>query len=123
MGQLLEHSRIFVFENGGNRKIYMGSADWMQRNLDKRVELVFPIEDPDLIERSMGIIEAMLEDVLNTRIQNSDTSYELLDRRGKRPHNCQREFSDMAKKALASKRTVEKEENRFKPLTGNGNLK
>ncbi len=119
VGQLLEHSRIFIFENGGNKKIYMGSADWMQRNLDKRVELVFPIEDPDLIDRSFGIMETMLKDVLNTRIQKSDTSYELLDRRGKKPHNCQREFSDMAKKALSAKKTVVIEENRFKPLTGN----
>lgn len=119
VGQLLEHSRIFIFENGGNRKIYMGSADWMQRNLDKRVELVFPIEDPDLIDRSFGIIETIMKDVLNTRIQNSDTTYELIDRRGKKPHNCQREFSDMAKKALSAKKTVVIEENRFKPLTGN----
>lgn len=116
VGQLLEHSRIFIFENGGDRKIYMGSADWMQRNLDKRVELVFPIENPDLVERSFKIMETMLKDVLNTRIQNPDTTYELIDRRGKKPHNCQREFSDMAKKALAAKWTVEKEENRFKPL-------
>ncbi len=119
VGQLLEHSRIFIFENGGNRKIYMGSADWMQRNLDKRVELVFPIEDPDLIDRSFGIIETLLRDVLNTRVQAPDTSYDLLDRRGKKPHNCQREFSEMAKKALAAKETVVIEENRFKPLTGN----
>lgn len=117
VGQLLEHSRIFIFENGGNRKIYMGSADWMQRNLDKRVELVFPIEDPDLIDRSFSIVETMLKDVLNTRIQLPDTSYELLDRRGKKPHNCQREFSDMAKKALQAKETVVIEENRFKPMT------
>lgn len=41
VGQLLEHSRIFKFENGGNPQIYMGSADWMPRNLDRRVELVF----------------------------------------------------------------------------------
>ncbi|MBR2175452.1 MAG: RNA degradosome polyphosphate kinase [Clostridia bacterium] len=116
VGQLLEHSRIFIFENGGNRKIYMGSADWMQRNLDKRVELVFPIEDSDLIDRSFGIMETMLKDVLNTRIQNPDTTYELLDRRGKKPRNCQREFSDMAKKALSAKKTVVSEENRFKPL-------
>lgn len=52
VGQLLEHSRIFQFENAGNPKIYMGSADWMQRNLDHRVELVFPIEDPDLQKRA-----------------------------------------------------------------------
>lgn len=117
VGQLLEHSRIFIFENGGNRKIYMGSADWMQRNLDKRVELVFPIEDKDLIERSFKIIETMLRDVVNTRIQNSDTTYELLDRRGKRSHNCQTEFSEMAKKALSAKKIVITEENMFKPLT------
>ena len=42
VGQLLEHSRIFRFENAGNPRIYMGSADWMPRNLDRRVELVFP---------------------------------------------------------------------------------
>ncbi len=123
VGQLLEHSRIFVFENGGNRKIYMGSADWMQRNLDKRVELVFPIEDPELIDRSFMIIETILRDVLNTRIQQPDTSYELIDRRGKKPHNSQREFAEMAKKALSAKKTVVIEENRFKPLMGNSHDK
>lgn len=118
VGQLLEHSRIFIFENAGEPKIYMGSADWMQRNLDKRVELVFPIEDPALIERSFDIIETLKKDVLNTRIQQSDTTYELLDRRGKKPHNSQREFSDAAKKALSSKKTIVKEEKQFIPLTG-----
>lgn len=124
VGQLLEHSRIFIFENGGNKKIYMGSADWMQRNLDKRVELVFPIEDNELIERSFKIIDTMMKDVVNTRIQNSDTSYELLDRRGKRSHNCQIEFWNMARKALSAKKNVVTEENKFKPLTNeNTNLK
>lgn len=117
VGQLLEHSRIFIFENGGDKKIYMGSADWMQRNLDKRVELVFPIEDPELIERSFGIMDTMLNDTVNTRIQNPDTTYVLVDRRGKKPHNCQREFADMAKKALSSKKNIVKEESQFIPLT------
>ena len=116
VGQLLEHSRIFIFENGGQRKIYMGSADWMQRNLDKRVELVFPIEDPQLIERSFGIINTMLRDVQNTRVQNPDTTYVLIDRRGKKLHNCQREFSDSANKALAQKKSLEINEKMFKPL-------
>ncbi len=118
VGQLLEHSRVFIFENGGHRKIYMGSADWMQRNLDKRVELVFPIEDPDLAERSFGIMNRMLKDVLNTRIQKSDTSYELLDRRGKKVHNCQQEFYEEARKALATKKSMVREERQFIPLTG-----
>ena len=117
VGQLLEHSRIFIFENGGDKKIYMGSADWMPRNLDKRVELVFPIEDPQLIERSFGIIDTMLRDTVNTRIQNSDTTYVLVDRRGKKAHNCQREFANMAKKALNSKKSIVQEERQFIPLT------
>ena len=68
-------------------------------------------------------METVLKDVLNTRIQLPDTTYELLDRRGKTIHNCQREFSDMAEKALAAKRTVEKEENRFKPMMASGTPK
>ena len=117
VGQLLEHSRIFIFENGGMKKIYMGSADWMQRNLDKRVELVFPIEDQELLERSFGIMSTMLRDVLNTRIQKSDTSYELLDRRGKKVRDCQTEFYDEARKELAAKKSTVLEERQFIPLT------
>ncbi len=120
VGQLLEHSRIFIFENAGRKKLYMGSADWMQRNLDKRVELVFPVEDEELIERSFDIINTMLRDVVNTRIQSSDTTYELIDRRGKKLHNCQWEFSDAAKKALNAKKSaakVTKDDGTFIPLT------
>jgi polyphosphate kinase len=48
VGRFLEHSRIIYFENGGDEDIYIGSADWMQRNLDRRVEILVPIEDPRL---------------------------------------------------------------------------
>ena len=81
VGQLLEHSRIFKFENAGNPKIYMGSADWMPRNLDRRVELVFPIDDQDLKERAFGILELMLSDTVNARIQQPDTTYAHIDKR------------------------------------------
>lgn len=100
VGQLLEHSRIFKFENGGNPQIYMGSADWMPRNLDRRVELVFPVEDETLKKRSEDILQLMLSDTVNTRVQNSDTTYTLMDKRGKRKVNSQMEFSKQAKKAL-----------------------
>lgn len=100
VGQLLEHSRIFKFENAGNPKIYMGSADWMPRNLDRRVELVFPIEDEDLKERAFDILETMWNDNLNARMLRSDTTYEHIDRRGKTSHNCQVEFSAMAQKTV-----------------------
>lgn len=100
VGQLLEHSRIFRFENGGNPQIYMGSADWMPRNLDRRVELVFPVEDETLKNRSEDILSLMWNDTVNSRVQNSNTAYTLVDRRGRRRINSQMEFSKLAKKAL-----------------------
>lgn len=107
VGQLLEHSRIFKFENGGTPVIYMGSADWMPRNLDRRVELVFPVEDEELKERSFKILELMLSDTVNARLQNSDTTYALIDKRGKRKINSQMEFSKRAKKDLRDKKKQE----------------
>ena len=65
VGRLLEHTRAFVFENGGEREVYLSSADWMPRNLDKRVELMFPIEDPALQNR----IIASLQDELNDNMK------------------------------------------------------
>lgn len=106
VGQLLEHSRIFRFENAGNPKIYMGSADWMPRNLDRRVELVFPIEDPDLKERAFSILDLMLEDTTNARTQLPDTTYVHVERRGKTACNCQREFSKLAQKAVKGKEKI-----------------
>ena len=100
VGQLLEHSRIFKFQNGGNPEIYMGSADWMPRNLDRRVELVFPVEDEILKKRSDEILSISLSDTVNARKQNSDTTYTLVDKRGKKRINSQLEFSRLAKKAL-----------------------
>jgi polyphosphate kinase len=75
VGRLLEHSRIFYFENGGDPKLYLGSADLMPRNLDKRIELAFPIEDIDLKTKYINILNIILKDNFNARIQNSDTVY------------------------------------------------
>ena len=54
VGRFLEHSRIYVFENGGEREVFIASADWMGRNLDRRVEIVIPVIDPSLPKRSTG---------------------------------------------------------------------
>lgn len=62
VGTFLEHSRIFYFENNGNAEYYMGSADWMPRNLDKRVEILFPVEDPILQEEIYHILHMQLSD-------------------------------------------------------------
>ena len=62
MGEFLEHSRIWGFDNGGDSEWYIGSADLMDRNLDRRVEAVVPVEDPDSRARLAGIVEVMLAD-------------------------------------------------------------
>ncbi len=62
VGRLLEHTRAFVFENGGEKEVYLSSADWMPRNLDKRVELMFPIEDPALQNRVIASLQDELKD-------------------------------------------------------------
>src|SRR6202000_226404 len=62
LGRFLEHSRIFWFQKAGNDEYYTGSADWMYRNLDFRVEAVTPVEDPLLRDRLKEILETMLSD-------------------------------------------------------------
>ncbi|MCY1713152.1 RNA degradosome polyphosphate kinase [Caproiciproducens galactitolivorans] len=115
VGQLLEHSRIYRFENAGNPKIYMGSADWMQRNLDRRVELVFPVEDEALRQRAFDILNLMLSDNINARVMQSDTVYTHIDKRGKAPCNCQIEFSRLAQDAV--KQLIEQDSSKpFRPI-------
>ena len=115
VGQLLEHSRIFRFENAGNPRIFMGSADWMQRNLDRRVELVYPIEDDVLKQRSFDILEQMWNDNTNTRVMNSDGTYVRADRRGKAAQNCQLIFSQLAQEAVR-KLQQQEESKRYEPV-------
>jgi polyphosphate kinase len=62
IGRFLEHSRIFYFYNQGEEEIYIGSADWMQRNLDRRIEAVVPIDDPHIFRDLKHILEIMLSD-------------------------------------------------------------
>jgi polyphosphate kinase len=76
VGRFLEHSRIFCFANGGNRDVYMGSADWMGRNLDRRVETVVPVLDPAIREYiCSGIIDVLERDNCKTRWLQSDGTY------------------------------------------------
>jgi polyphosphate kinase len=76
VGRFLEHSRIFHFANGGNDEIYLGSADWMPRNLFERCEVVFPVRDPAVIARIHDeILPVYLADTVKARIQQPDGSY------------------------------------------------
>lgn len=79
VGRFLEHSRIYYFHNGGNEEVYLGSADLMQRNLDRRVETVFPIESPDLIRYVRDtLLEVCLRDNVRTRVLQPDGKYKRL---------------------------------------------
>jgi polyphosphate kinase len=76
VGRFLEHSRIFHFANGGNDEIYMGSADWMPRNLFERCEVVFPVRSPEALARIHDeILPAYLADTVKARLQQPDGSY------------------------------------------------
>ena len=103
VGQLLEHSRIFRFENGGNPKLYLGSADWMPRNLDRRVELVFPVEDEAICRRVEEVIDLTLEDTVNAREQSADGAYAMVDGRGRPAVNSQLELAKRARAAYIAK--------------------
>jgi polyphosphate kinase len=76
VGRFLEHSRIFYFSNGGQEEVYMGSADWMPRNLYERVEVIFPIKDALLRERVRHeILHSYLADNLKSRVLQKDGTY------------------------------------------------
>ena len=83
VGNFLEHARIFYFENNGSSEVYMGSADWMPRNLDKRVEIMFPVEDPVLKEKVVHILKVQLDDNVKAHVLQPDGTYDKIDKRGK----------------------------------------
>ncbi len=83
VGNFLEHSRIFYFENDDNWEIYCGSADWMPRNLERRVEILFPVESEDLKKQLFEILDYNLKDTMKAHIMQPDGTYEKVDKRGK----------------------------------------
>ena len=98
VGEFLEHSRIFYFKNNGIDEIYMGSADWMPRNLDRRVEILFPVENEHLKQEVIHVLEIQLRDTLKAQIKQSDGTYSKVDRRGKEALCAQDYFMEYAKK-------------------------
>ncbi len=96
VGNFLEHSRIFYFENDENPEIYCGSADWMPRNLERRVEILFPVERAELKEKIMHILQYQLQDNLKSHILQSDGTYEKVDKRGKTLFGSQAAFCEEA---------------------------
>ena len=97
VGNFLEHSRIFYFHNDGQEEIYMGSADWMPRNLDRRVEILFPVENEQLMEQVKHILKVQLEDNVKAHLLQKDGTYDKIDKRGKKLINSQEQFCQEAK--------------------------
>jgi polyphosphate kinase len=114
VGNFLEHSRIFYFYNDGMEEIYMGSADWMPRNLDRRVEIIFPVEDERLKKSVKHILDVELADNTKAHVLNSDGTYEKIDKRGKVLVNSQEQFCQEARDAAPKKADVFKDRV-FKP--------
>ena len=97
--RFLEHSRIYYFHGGGAREVYLGSADWMRRNMDRRIEVMFPVEDPDYREAIINNLLALyLADNVKAWILKADGSYvKLSPAPGEAPLRSQTSFIEMAR--------------------------
>ncbi|MBP5261920.1 MAG: RNA degradosome polyphosphate kinase [Clostridiales bacterium] len=114
-GRFLEHSRIFYFYNEGHEDLYMASADWMPRNLNRRVELLFPVEDPDCRARVMEVIDVELNDTVRAHYLDTDGTYYKLDLRGKVKLDSQEELIKRADQVAEMKFTTTEDNTSFIP--------
>jgi len=97
----LEHNRVFIFGGGGQTRVFLSSADWMTRNLDRRVEVLFPIEDADLQTEIISQLEISFADNVKRREQMPDGRYQRPDRRGKAAVQSQFEHHKRAEEGVA----------------------
>ncbi len=96
VGRFLEHSRIYYFHNSGKPKVFIGSADAMERNFDRRVEVIAPVDSPELITHLRNVVlDAYLRDTVNARSLDSDGTYRpVRPERRRKPFDAQRFFLD-----------------------------
>jgi polyphosphate kinase len=99
--RFLEHARVFYFRNGGDEEIYLASADWMPRNLDRRIELMFPVESKELQQKVMSALDSMFLDNVKSRWLQSDGSYKRRKPgKGEEPFRVQLHLYREAQRAL-----------------------
>ncbi len=110
--RFLEHARIFYFQNGGREEMYLGSADWMRRNLSRRVETLFPILQPHSRRRLVDILKTFFADNVKAWRLRSDGTYERVPCQGK-PIRAQELFY---KQAVAAVQEAEQTQRQFHPL-------
>ena len=117
VGDFLEHSRIYYFHNNGYEEVYMGSADWMPRNLDKRVEILFPVEDETLKQEVIDILSIQLKDNVKARELNAKGKYVRAKKQDKEePLNSQLYFCEQAKNVTQSRKFKPNGVTAFEPL-------
>lgn len=109
VGNFLEHSRIFYFLNDGEEEVFMGSADWMPRNLDRRVEILFPVLDDEIKRKVKHILDVELADNMKAHVLMPDGNYEKIDKRGKVLVNSQDQFCEEAVAAVPKQDNVYRE--------------
>ena len=113
LDRYLEHARIFYFRNGGHEEVYLSSADWMSRNLDKRLEIMFPVLQPDLRTRLAGMMRTYLADNAKAMRLRPDGTYEPVPLTGERVRAQKRLYRDVVEAVKASEQAPIE----FKPLT------
>ncbi len=113
VGRYLEHARAFVFHNGGDDDVYLASADWMGRNLDKRIELMFPIESPAAKRKVLDILTVLFRDNVKARRLGPDGVWRVPDRpAGTEPFEAQAYLYEQAERLASTDVGVT-----FEPLT------
>lgn len=115
VGNFLEHARIFYFENAGNPELYMASADWMPRNLERRVEILFPVLHDELKEKVWHVLEVQLNDTQKAHFLQADGSYHKAESKGKNTCNAQEVFCKEYTALTARKEKAAQQARTFRP--------
>jgi polyphosphate kinase len=109
--RFLEHGRAFYFHNGGSWEVYLSSADWMPRNLDRRVELMFPVESMPLKKRIRHILDVFFDDNVKARVLQPDGSWVRKERsKGEKPVRSQQFFYDEAREYAQAREPANRKE-------------
>jgi len=108
----LEHARIFYFRNGGHEEVYLSSADWMVRNLERRLEILVPVQQPDLMKRLLDILSTCLADNVKARRLLPDGRYEPVVRKGQAVRAQERFYKEAVEAARSDAKTIQE----FRPL-------
>lgn len=116
VGRFLEHSRIYQFHNNGDNALFLSSADWMERNMDRRVELLYPIEDKKIRKRVLDLLDLYFSDTEKTRILDENGKYHPVKCKAKNAVNAQEIFIERAYKRAADAMPIQ-ESGVFLPKT------